>query len=351
MAETISVVIPVLNEGPFIARTLDGLLDQDYPRQSYDIYVVDGGSTDGTRETVQGYATRCPQVHLLDNPRGLASAGRNLGIRASQGDLVVVVDGHCQVSDRGYLSHLVDAFHRSKADCVGRPQPLDVAGATTLQRAIAVARASSLGHHPDSYVYTGREHFVPAQSVGVAYRRSVFRRIGYFDESFDACEDVEFNHRLDVAGLRCFLTPAIQLRYYPRTSLRGLFRQLSRYGRGRMRLCRKHPGTFTLKSFLPALFVLLLATLAAMGMLWRPAALCFWTLLLAYGLAIVLYSGYLARRRGDWHLLPWLPIVFITVHFGAALGALREFFLGWRTRVPLIGVTPLFTPGRSQPGS
>src|SRR5262249_36762545 len=162
--------------------------------------------------------------------------GRNQAICAARGDILVLVDGHCQLANHGYLRDIADAFARSDADCLGRPQSLEVFGATTLQHAIAAARSSRLGHHPASFIYSGVERFVPPQSVAVAYRRSVFETVGLFDETFDACEDVEFNHRVAQAGLSCFFTPRIGVRYYPRASLAGLFRQMARYGRGRVRL-------------------------------------------------------------------------------------------------------------------
>src|SRR5207253_399201 len=100
---------------------------------------------------------------------------------------------HCELDNPHYLAELADAFTARGADCVGRPQPLEVAGAGRLQRAIAAARASRLGHHPDSHIWSDRAGFVPPQSVAVAYRREVFEVVGLFDERFDACEDVEFN--------------------------------------------------------------------------------------------------------------------------------------------------------------
>ena len=48
-----------------------------------------------------------------------------------------------------------------------------------------------------------------ASGVAVAYRRKVFDLVGGFDERFDACEDVEFNHRIDEAGLNCWFSPEI----------------------------------------------------------------------------------------------------------------------------------------------
>src|SRR5205823_12155287 len=118
------------------------------------------------------------------NPGRLSSAGRNQAVRVSRGAIVVLVDGHCEIDSRGYLRDLAHAFADSGADCVGRPQPLDVPGATVLQRAIAAARSSPLGHHPASYIYSSAERFVPPQSVAVAYRRAVFERVGLFDEGF-----------------------------------------------------------------------------------------------------------------------------------------------------------------------
>ena len=111
----------------------------------------------------------------------------------------------------------------------------------------------------------------------MAYRRTVFDRVGEFDERFDACEDVELNHRIDRAGLRCFFTPAVRVLYFPRSSLRGLFHQMARYGRGRVRLLRKHPETFSPGGFIPAAWLAGLApdrwpgsSAATLVGLWQP---------------------------------------------------------------------------------
>src|SRR5262249_40411766 len=146
----------------------------------------------------------------------------------------------------------------------------------------AAARSSWLGHHPDSFIYSDAEQLVPAKSVAVAYRRTVFDRVGEFDESFDACEDVELNHRIDRAGLRCFFTPTVRVRYFPRSRLRRLFHQMSRYGRGRVRLLRKHPETFSPGGFLPAAWVAGLVAGLPAGLAWSPL---WWV----YGGVIALY--------------------------------------------------------------
>jgi len=321
----ISVIVPVRNEAKFIERTLSQLVAQDYDSQRFEVLVVDGESTDGTPDLVAQVAARHQNVRLFSNPRRLGSAARNIAIREARGDVVLLVDGHCELEDDRYLSHLADAFERSGADCIGRPQPLDVTGATTLQRAIAAARSSRLGHHPDSFIYSSAEEFVPAKSVAVAYRRSVFEKVGCFDETFDACEDVELNHRIDRAGLRCFFTPQVAVHYAPRDTLRGLFRQLVRYGCGRVRLRRKHPETLTIKTLLPGIFVLgcILGLVLAWFSLWLAAAY-----VAALALYLVVVSGVslaVAVARRDAAILPWLPLVFATIHFASGAGLLWEF--------------------------
>jgi succinoglycan biosynthesis protein ExoA len=320
--------VPVRNEAAFLGGTLRELLGQRYDPRRFEVLVADGGSTDATRAVVAALQRRHPNLRLLDNPGRWSSAGRNVALRAARGEVVVLVDGHCQIDNPHYLSEIASAFARSGADCVGRPQPLDVAGATPLQRAVAAARASRLGHHPSSHIYSDREGDVPPQSVAVAYRREVFARVGPFDESFDACEDVELNHRAARAGLRCFFTPRVRVRYQPRASLAGLFRQMERYGRGRVRLLRKHPDTFSLKSLLPGAFLAGVALGPLAALLWPPLWLAYGGALALYALTVLMVSVGLSVRERRVGLLPWLPPAFAAIHLGAGAGILREALAG-----------------------
>src|SRR5262249_18733240 len=184
--------VPVRNEASHVAHTLERLFAQDFPSDRFEVLVADGRSTDETRTIVTALTDRFPNLRLLDNPRRWSSAGRNVAAKAARGDVVLLVDGHCEIDNGRYLADLADAFVRSGWAGVGGPQRLAGPGAGPPQGATAAARPSPLGHHPSSFIYSDREGFVPPQSVAVAYRREVFDRIGYFDEAFDACEDVEF---------------------------------------------------------------------------------------------------------------------------------------------------------------
>jgi GT2 family glycosyltransferase len=319
----VSVVVPVRNEAACIRQTLLGLATQDFPAHEYEILVIDGASEDGTPAIVAECQLSIPNLHLLENPKRLASAGRNVGIRHARGELIVIVDGHCQVNDPQYLTRLVEAFETSGADTLGRPQPLRADKPTAFQRAVAAARSSWLGHNPDSHIYSDRAGFVAPDNVAVAYRREVFDRVGLFDESFDACEDVEFNTRVRRAGLTCYFTPAIAVEYQPRGTLRGLVYQMMRYGRGRARLGRKHPATISAPSLVPPIWLLSVAVGGLVGAFWAPAAIAVLATLSAYLLLVVGESARVWWTKFGASL--WqLPLVFAAIHAGFGWGYLRE---------------------------
>jgi succinoglycan biosynthesis protein ExoA len=319
---SVTVVVPVRNEGRSVERTLRSVLTQDYPADRFEVIVADGLSTDDTVPIVRRLQGEFPNLHLVYNPARLSSAARNLGVRHMRGDAVVVIDGHCHVPDRNYLRNLMTAFARSGADSLGRPQPLEVPDPTRFQAAVAVARRSRLGHNPDSDIYSDDAKFVNPQSTAVAYRPGVFHRVGLFDERFDACEDVEFNTRVRNDGLSCYFTPAVKLVYHPRATWRGLFTQLARYGAGRAKLAKKHPKSLTLPALVPPAWLVWVALGPVLALLPGVA----WV----YAASLVLYTAVLLGAT-VWYgrsLHPGatirLPSVFVGIHLGFAYGFLRE---------------------------
>ncbi len=323
---TVTVVVPVCNEGRSIESTLRTLCTQDFPATDYEVIVADGLSTDSTVPTVRRLQAEFAHLKLVYNPGRFSSAGRNTAVRHARGEYIVVVDGHCQVPGRDYLSNLVAAFDGSGADSLGRPQPLDAPDPTPFQRAVSVARSSRLGHNPDSDIFSDQAKFVPPQSTAVAYRRGVFQRIGLFDQKFDACEDVEFNQRVADAGLTCFFHPSLKVVYHPRGSWAGVFRQLARYGCGRARLAAKTPASLTPPAVVPpawGVWLVLGGLLALSG--WAGG----W-FLTAYLGSVALYlavigAGSVVLARGHPAAVGVrLPAVFVAIHLGFAWGFARE---------------------------
>jgi succinoglycan biosynthesis protein ExoA len=309
----------VLDEESDIGRLLGELRQQQAPPGGFEVLVVDGGSRDRTREIVAARAADWGALRLLENPRRLSSAARNIGAAAARGRYLLYLDGHCALPRRDYLRRLLELFTESGAACLARPQPLLPLAAEPWARAIAAARHSPLGHNPGSDIYRTTAAYTDPRSAGAAYQRDLIRQLGGYDERFDACEDVEFNHRVAAAGLRAYCHPDLAVAYRPRATLGALFRQMARYGRGRARLLARHP---TLRPW-PLLILTLLALAVPVAVLiagWRP-------MLLAAGALALLYltaTGFEALRRARPRRDAWrLWLAFPTIHAGLLAGFWR----------------------------
>jgi succinoglycan biosynthesis protein ExoA len=316
---TVSVVLPVRNEGRFIGSVLQELAEQDFPRGDYEIIVVDGESTDDTVAVASKYRDRFERFQIIHNPRRLSAAARNLGYRAAVGEFILYVDGHCRISSKHLLADMVAIFSQNSVDALCRPQPLTAGPQTYFQQAVSLARSSVLGHALDSTIYNNQERIVPAASSGAMYRRDVFDRIGEFDERFDACEDVEFNTRIDKAGLKAMISPRLTIEYAARRNLRGLFRQLYRYGFGRWQLFRKHPSTLGIGILVPVLFVLGLFALPFLWLVSLKAGIIVSVPYVLYLITIGAVSLDIARKNRK-SLIFILPFIFFTIHFAFGTG-------------------------------
>ncbi len=318
----VTIVMPVRNEGSFIGKVLEDLRLQDFPHEQMEVIVVDGDSDDNTEEIASSFESAFPNFSIVENPGKLSSRARNLGAKAAKGKYIVYIDGHCHLPSSKLISDIVALFEKSGADALCRPQPLTLSPQTLFQRAVSLARASGLGHALDSTIYTNRERFVKAASSAASYRREVFERVGYFDETFDACEDVEFNTRVDKAGLKSFISPKLTVEYAARQSLGALFVQLYRYGVGRWKLFRKHPSTLGSGTLITTAFAVGAVIYPILWLISHKLALAASVVVLLYIAAVIGASFTIAKRPAQRIMFFFLPIIFFTIHFALGYGFL-----------------------------
>jgi len=109
-APMVSVVIPTYNRKDLLKECLDSLFNQTYPKERYEIIVVNDGSTDGTEEVLKEYAKKAPCAFkwLTQQNKG-SYAARNLGIKNARGEIICFIDDDC-IADRKWLEDLVRAF-------------------------------------------------------------------------------------------------------------------------------------------------------------------------------------------------------------------------------------------------
>jgi succinoglycan biosynthesis protein ExoA len=313
----VSIIVAMRNEERFIERCLDSLAAQDYPHELLEVLVVDGRSTDRSREIVSAVRDRVPHLRLLDNEKRVSPVAFNIGIGEAQGDVVTIISAHCYLAP-DYVSRCVEYLHRTGADCVGGP--IQTVGEKDTARAIALAMSSPFGVGDALFRYSEQDLYVDTLAFG-AYRRDVFERVGLFDEELVGSEDDEFNYRLRSQGGKLFLTPAIRSFYYGRSSLTDLCKQYFSYGRGKVRVMRRHPGQIRIRHLIPSLFVLCLLLSAALGLFSPWFALLFGVIVGCYVLASLLVALRIASREG-WRYLPLLLLAFACLHLSYGTGFL-----------------------------
>ena len=230
----VTVIIPALDERDHVADCLDSMLAQDHPA-IVEIMVIDGGSTDGTREIVREYA---PAVRLIDNPRTTAAAAMNIGIAECTTDVFVRIDCHSRYAP-DYVRRSVDAFLSTGATVVGGPMRPE--GTTPFGRAVAVVTTSPFGIGNGRFHYGEEVAEVDTVYLGTFDRRAVLAVGGYDEVDLQwAAEDQELNYRLRRAGGRIVLDPAIRSVYVPRGTPSALARQFHNYGMCKASTLKKH---------------------------------------------------------------------------------------------------------------
>ena len=235
----ISVLMPVRNEGAFMSRSLKAVLAQDYPQDRMEILVIDGMSTDSTRATIAAFQADDQRIKLLDNPGRIVPTGLNAAHRVATGEIIVRVDGHCEIAP-DYVCRCVDHLQHEPVDAVGGP--LETVGETLVASAVAAAMSSPFGVGGSAFRTVKEKSMLTDTVAFPAYKRSVVERAGFFDEELVRNQDDEYNYRLRKLGAKILLASDVHCRYYSRSSLRSLGRQYLQYGYWKVRVLQKHPG-------------------------------------------------------------------------------------------------------------
>ncbi len=310
----VSVIVPTNNEERYIAACLESVLSQGFPAEEFEVLVVDGGRTDRTRAIVRSVIGRVPVVRLLENPKRIAAAAINVGLKNARGEFVMVLGAHATY-DPAYVKGCVALLERGAAENVGGVQR--AVGTRYVSRVIALAMSHPLGVGDAHFRFSDQERYVDSV-FGGAWRRETLERLGGFSEEWAINEDYEFNYRLRQAGGRILLSPAIRLKYYPRRSFAELSRQYFRYGLWKVKTLVTYPGSVRWRQLVPPALVL---GLIASGAILPVSSFVGAVVPVVYLLALLGASAAIAVRRDPW-CAPALPVAFVFLHVSWGVGFL-----------------------------
>jgi glycosyltransferase involved in cell wall biosynthesis len=318
--KSVTVIMPVRNEAVFIRRSLGAVLAQNYPSECMEVIVADGISDDETREIVGELISENGHVpvRLIDNPGRIVPTGLNAALRFAQGDIIIRVDGHCEIAP-DYVRQCVEQLRQNGVDGVGGP--IETIGHDLLSDAISVAMSSRFGVGGSAFRTINNKSMLVDTVAFPAYTRRIISQCGPFDEELVRNQDDEYNYRIRKLGGKILLSPDIKSRYYSRSSIRSLWRQYFQYGFWKVRVLQKHPRQMSLRQFVPPIFVTVLLGSALLASFAAWARLLLILVTAGYVLAGLSASVLTSWKKG-WRYFPLLPFVFAALHLSYGSGFL-----------------------------
>lgn len=179
----VSIIIPAYNEEHNISLCLDSIFSMNYPRDEFEVIVVDNGSTDRTREIAEKY-----NIILLMNDTKNVSGLRNLGAQIAKGKILAFVDADCIVSE-GWLKKAGKYFISTENAAWGSP-PVIPENATWVQKAWYLIRQKEKSIQEVEWL----------ESMNLFVRKDLFTKVGGFNENLITAEDVDFSYRISEFG-------------------------------------------------------------------------------------------------------------------------------------------------------
>ena len=333
----VAYVMPVLNEERYVERAVASIQAQDYPGPC-EILLVVGRSTDRTDALVARLAEADPRIRTVQNPESDVPSGLNRAIRSATQPVIVRVDAHTELPP-AYTRHAVRTLYETGAANVGGVMVAH--GKPGVQAAVARAYNSRWGLGGGAY-HSADAIAGPAESAYLGVMRTdALRDVGYFDPSLRRGQDWELNYRLRKAGYLVWLDPGLRVGYWPRSSLRALWRQMHTTGIWRGEIVRRLPTGNAARYFAPP--ALVIATVLALLLLPLPAiGPAGWLArLAALGPATYLGALTLAAARGRGRLADRLHFagVLAVMHYAWGTGFLRGVIRGAQDAIDTSRVT------------
>lgn len=253
----ITAMIVVRNEEKYIKTSLESLLYQEFPEKDYEILIIDGESTDKTREiikeTLKNYNGNT-NVSILTNKKKILAAGWNMGIKEAKGKYVVRIDAHAKAS-KDFLKKNMETMSRMKEDvaCVGGK--LTSVSLREGDQTIGKILSSPFGIGNSKFRYSDKSQYTDTVAFGM-YKREVFEKVGFFDETLERNQDNNMHNRIRKAGYKFYYNPEIKSNYYVRNSLKKMLRQGFLNGKWNIIVFRQDKKSLSIRHIIPLAFVL-----------------------------------------------------------------------------------------------
>lgn len=325
----VSFIVVAYNEEKTLNKLFNDIVSQDYPHNLIEIILVDGLSTDSTKNIMKDFSKQkngFSRVIIKDNYKKTLPSGWNVALSEVKGELIIRVDAHSSIP-KDFISKNVKCIENGEKICGGyRPNIIDED--TLWKRMLLLAETSMFGSSIAPYRRNCEKSYVNSIFHG-AYLKEVFDNVGKYNESLVRTEDNEMHYRMRKAGYKICFNPNIISYQHTRNSLKKMIKQkyLNGYWIGlTMAAC---PKCFSFYHFVPMLFVISIIITVLLFSIGYP--ILFIVLASIYGLADLIMS-FMAIKNTKFNfinlmLLILFPILHISYGIGTLIGVIKIPFV------------------------
>lgn len=317
---TVSLCVVAYNEERFINNLLNDLEAQTYPHNLTEIVLVDGLSTDKTKQLMLEYAQKATSfynVQVLDNVKRIQAAGWNVAIKNAKSDVIIRIDAHTHIPPEFTEKNMV---LQEKGEYVtGGVRPCLIDNPTPWKETLLEVENSLFGSSIGGR-RKGKDSRYVKTMFHAAYRKEVFDKAGFFNEELLRTEDNEMHYRIRESGYRLLCDSDIVSYQYARSNMKRMIKQ--KYGNGfwigrTLWFC---PGCVSVYHLVPMafLFGILFTTIMAIISLWQFAAVM-WGAYFLFSLCSMI-STICNRKANRFTVL--MPFLFLILHISYGIGTI-----------------------------
>jgi len=223
----VSVIVPVYNAETTVEECIHSLLGLNYPKDNLELIFVNNDSTDRTINILNRYDQ---EIKILYEKKRGPAAARNKGLSSARGDIIAFTDSDCVV-DTDWLRNIVSPLQDQSIGTVG--------GKILAKR--PSNKIEEFGEKIHDH-HKAINEFKPSYVITVnwASRLSVLKKVGFFDEGFMRCEDVDLSFRIFHSAYKLVYNPDAVVFHWNEKTLSGLFQEGYLHGYHSIKIYKVH---------------------------------------------------------------------------------------------------------------
>lgn len=226
----ISVVIATYNRRNLLEKALESLVNQSYPKDKFEILIVDDGSSDNTGEIVNKLMKLHDYLRYIKTENQGPAKSRNVGINNAGGEIVAFIDDDC-LADRDWLKEIMNSFKTQK-DAVG------IEGKTITYPEEVTPFTYQVVNNGGGYL-----------TCNIAYKKVILDKVGGFDTDYPFPHDEDADLAWSVMQYgKIYFEPKVLVVHPPRHISSVEFIRRARYHESDFRLQHKFPDHYMFRS-------------------------------------------------------------------------------------------------------